>query len=62
MAQSSTFASAGQIFHASIGSVSNEERVIERIISNHKTFPPNELDGKDERKDGKDAKEEKKAV
>ncbi len=47
MAQSSAFASAGQIFHASIGSCSNEvlailpkESVNKRTINNHKALLP----------------------
>ncbi len=47
LAQSSVFATAGQIFHASIGSCSNEvlairqkESVIERTINYHKALPP----------------------
>ncbi len=52
IAQTSTFASAGQIFHASPGSCSNEvlanlpkESVIERTVNNHKALPPIELVG-----------------
>ncbi len=52
LAQSSAFASAGQIFHASIGSFSNEvlailpkESVIKHTINNHKALPPIELVG-----------------
>ncbi len=51
-AQSSAFSTAGQIFHASIGSCSNEvlatlpkESVIKRTINNHKAIPPIELIG-----------------
>ncbi len=51
-AQSSAFASAGQIFHASIASCLNEvlailpkESVIKRTINNHKALPPIELVG-----------------
>ncbi len=47
LAQSSAFASVGQIFHASIASCSNEalailpkESVIKRTINNHKALPP----------------------
>ncbi len=52
MVRSSAFASAGQIFHASIGSCSNEvlailpkESVIKRTVNNHKALPPIELVG-----------------
>ncbi len=52
IAQSSTFVSSGQIFHASIGSCSNEvlanlpkESVIKCTINNHKALPPIELVG-----------------
>ncbi len=51
-AQSLAFASAGQIFHTSIASCSNEvlailpkESVIKRTINNHKALPPIELVG-----------------
>ncbi len=51
-AQSSAFASAGQIFHAPIACCSNEvlailpkESMIKRTINNHKARPPIELIG-----------------
>ncbi len=52
LAQSSAFATAGQIFHASIGSCSNEvlailakESVIKRSINNHNALHSIELVG-----------------
>ncbi len=43
-AQSSAFANAGQIFHASMA-ILPKESVIKRTINNHKALPPIELVG-----------------